>query len=45
MLKSIKSQKMYFAGPINLSQGGVGIVCPPVFQNNKFWGFQQLSLN
>jgi PAS domain S-box-containing protein len=44
-LKSIKSQKMYFAGPINLKQGGVGIVGRlPVFQNNKFWGFSAVII-
>jgi PAS domain S-box-containing protein len=44
-LKSIQTQKMYFAGPINLKQGGVGIVGRlPVFQNNKFWGFSAVII-
>ncbi|SEB03561.1 PAS domain S-box-containing protein [Flavobacterium gillisiae] len=44
-LKSIQSQKMYFAGPINLKQGGVGIVGRlPVFQNDKFWGFSAVII-
>lgn len=44
-LKSIKTQKMYFAGPLKLKQGGVGIVGRfPVFQNNKFWGFSAVII-
>lgn len=44
-LKSIASQKMYFAGPLKLKQGGVGIVGRfPVFQNNKFWGFSAVII-
>lgn len=44
-LKSIKTQKMYFAGPLKLKQGGVGIVGRfPVFQNNKFWGFSAVIM-
>jgi PAS domain S-box-containing protein len=38
--KSIKSQKIYFAGPLKLKQGGIGIVGRlPIYNNNKFWGF------
>ena len=44
-LKSIQTQKMYFAGTINLKQGGIGIVGRlPVFQNNKFWGFSSVII-
>lgn len=44
-LKSIENKKMYFAGPFNLKQGGVGIVGRfPVFQNNKFWGFSAVII-
>ena len=44
-LKSIANQKMYFAGPLNLKQGGIGIVGRfPVFQNNKFWGFSAVVI-
>jgi PAS domain S-box-containing protein len=39
-LKSIETHKMYFAGPIELKQGGQGIVGRlPVYIKNKFWGF------
>lgn len=44
-LKSIKDNKMYFAGPIDLIQGGKGIVGRlPVFKNNQFWGFSALVI-
>lgn len=39
-LKSIETHKMYFAGPIELRQGGQAIVGRlPVYIKNKFWGF------
>ena len=38
--KSIKTQQIYFAGPLKLKQGGTGIVGRiPVYNQNKFWGF------
>lgn len=44
-LKSLSSQKMYFAGPLKLKQGGVGIVGRfPIFQNKKFWGFSAVII-
>ena len=44
-LKSIEDNKMYFAGPIDLIQGGKGIVGRlPVFKNNQFWGFSALVI-
>ena len=44
-LKSITTQKMYFAGPLKLKQGGIGIVGRfPVFQKNKFWGFSSVII-
>ncbi|MFE3847841.1 PAS domain S-box protein [Flavobacterium sp. LB3P45] len=44
-LKSIATQKMYFAGPLDLKQGGVGIVGRfPVFHNNVFWGFSAVVI-
>lgn len=44
-LKSIKTRKMYFAGPLELKQGGVGIVGRlPVFKKNKFWGFSAVII-
>ena len=44
-LKSIATQKMYFAGPLKLKQGGMGIVGRfPIFKNNKFWGFSAVII-
>ncbi|MFE3866497.1 PAS domain S-box protein [Flavobacterium sp. LS2P90] len=44
-LKSIANQKMYFAGPLQLKQGGTGIVGRfPIFLNNKFWGFSAVII-
>jgi hypothetical protein len=44
-LKSIANQKMYFAGPFDLVQGGKGIVGRlPVYKNNKFWGFSAVVI-
>lgn len=44
-LKSISTQKMYFAGPLKLKQGGMGIVGRfPVFRNNTFWGFSAVVI-
>lgn len=44
-LKSIVSQKMYFAGPLKLKQGGTGIVGRfPVFLDKKFWGFSAVII-
>lgn len=43
--KAIESRKMYFAGPIELRQGGMGIVGRmPLFFNNKFWGFSAVVI-
>ena len=45
-IKSIATQKMYFAGPLKLKQGRFGIVGRfPVFQKNKFWGFSAVILS
>ena len=44
-LKSITTKKMYFAGPIELKQGGIGVVGRlPIFHNNKFWGFSAVII-
>tara|TARA_R110000868_G_scaffold131418_2_gene341491 strand:+ start:44317 stop:47160 length:2844 start_codon:yes stop_codon:yes gene_type:complete len=44
-LKSILNQKMYFAGPLELKQGGQGIVGRlPVYLKNKFWGFSAVII-
>lgn len=38
--KTVETQKMFFAGPLELRQGGIGIVGRlPINNNNKFWGF------
>ncbi len=45
-LKSIDSKLIYFAGPLELKQGGVAVVGRlPVFQNNKFWGFSAVIIH
>lgn len=39
-LKAIEEKAMYFGGPFELRQGGMGVVGRlPVFRQNKFWGF------
>jgi len=44
-LKSIANKKMYFAGPLVLKQGGIGIVGRlPVYKKNKFWGFSAVVI-
>ncbi|MBW4361828.1 PAS domain S-box protein [Flavobacterium sp. NAS39] len=44
-LKSIETKKMYFAGPLELRQGGIGIVGRlPVYKKNKFWGFSAVVI-
>ena len=44
-IKSMILKKMYFAGPMNLKQGGIGIVGRfPIFINNKFWGFSAVII-
>lgn len=43
--KSIKSKLMFFAGPLKLKQGGIGVVGRlPVFKNNRFWGFSAVII-
>jgi PAS domain S-box-containing protein len=38
--KSIETQKIFFAGPLQLRQGGIGIVGRlPIYNKNTFWGF------
>lgn len=44
-LQSIKDRKMYFAGPLKLKQGGIGIVGRfPVFRDTSFWGFSAVII-
>ena len=38
--KSIKTKAIYFDGPLELKQGGIGLIARlPIFKKNKFWGF------
>lgn len=42
---SIETQKIYFAGPLKLKQGGTAIVGRlPIYNNNKFWGFSAVII-
>ena len=44
-VKAIISRKMYFAGPLELKQGGLAVVGRlPVFIKNKFWGFSAVII-
>ncbi|MCF6130667.1 PAS domain S-box protein [Flavobacterium wongokense] len=44
-LKSIETKLIYFAGPLKLKQGGMGVVGRlPVFMENKFWGFSAVII-
>ncbi|MGZ9676018.1 PAS domain S-box protein [Flavobacterium sp. GNP001] len=44
-LRSIANRKIYFAGPLKLRQGGLGIVGRfPIFYKNKFWGFSAVVI-
>ena len=43
--KSVKSKLMYFAGPLNLKQGGIGVVGRlPIYKKDKFWGFSAVVI-
>ncbi|MFO7720304.1 MAG: PAS domain S-box protein [Gillisia sp.] len=43
--KAIDSRKMYFAGPLELKQGGMAVVGRlPVFIKNEFWGFSAVII-
>src|SRR5680860_349390 len=43
--KAIETRKMYFAGPIELKQGGIAVVGRlPVFIQNEFWGFSAVLI-
>jgi PAS domain S-box-containing protein len=44
-LDAIKSQKIYFTGPIDSKQGGSGIIGRlPISKNDKFWGFSTVII-
>jgi sensor domain CHASE-containing protein len=43
--KAIQNRKLYFAGPFNLKQGGLGVVGRlPVFTTSGFWGFSAVVI-
>ncbi len=43
--KAIQSRKMFFAGPLDLRQGGLAIIGRlPVFIENDFWGFSAVLI-
>lgn len=43
--KAISLRKMYFQGPVKLTQGGVGVIGRlPLFINNNFWGFSAVVI-
>lgn len=44
-LRSLNSGQMYFAGPLELQQGGSGIIGRlPVYHNGQFWGFSAVVI-
>ena len=43
--KAIEKKQMFFAGPLELRQGGMGVVGRlPVYRNDKFWGFSAVII-
>ncbi|NRF40784.1 PAS domain S-box protein [Pedobacter foliorum] len=39
------SKTMYYAGPYELQQGGMGVIGRlPIYRNNKFWGFSAVVI-
>ncbi|RYF21717.1 MAG: PAS domain S-box protein, partial [Flavobacteriales bacterium] len=43
--KAINGRKMYFQGPVKLTQGGVGVIGRlPLYIDNKFWGFSAVVI-
>lgn len=44
-MQSVKNKKMYFAGPFELKQGGLGIVGRvPIYKQGKLWGFSAVII-
>lgn len=44
-LKAIKTKSIYFSGPVELKQGGSGVVGRlPIFKKGKFWGFSAVVI-
>jgi signal transduction histidine kinase len=45
MTKSLERNQLYFEGPFNLRQGGVGIVGRrPIYKRGEFWGFASVVI-
>ena len=43
--KAIEKKQLYFAGPLDLRQGGKGVVGRlPIFRNGTFWGFSAVVI-
>ncbi|MES2650129.1 MAG: PAS domain-containing protein [Bacteroidota bacterium] len=43
--KAIETKKMYYQGPVKLTQGGIGLVGRlPIFIDDKFWGFSAIVI-
>ncbi|RUA35912.1 MAG: hypothetical protein DSY77_01955 [Bacteroidetes bacterium] len=43
--KAINDKKIYYAGPLELKQGGLGIVGRlPIFHESEFWGFSAILI-
>lgn len=43
--KAIEKRELYFAGPFELRQGGIGVVGRlPIFRNDRFWGFSAVII-
>jgi len=43
--KSKLSKAMYYAGPYELQQGGMGVIGRlPIYRDNKFWGFSAVVI-
>lgn len=44
-LMALEKKELFFAGPFELRQGGLGVVGRlPVFRNNEFWGFSAVVI-
>lgn len=44
-LKAIETKSIYFSGPVELKQGGLGVIGRlPVFKKGKLWGFTAVVL-
>ncbi len=45
-IKAIEDRKMFFAGPLELKQGGLAVIGRlPVFIENEFWGFSAVIID